>query len=336
MLETLFLDYANNSLREDPRNLLEICAEILAFDEQSGSPILVSRTELTNLMTLIESVVEMGKINDPKLAARYRNKMKKAHPEDKDLYDSAFEAGYQYQGGHCQEKCVAFGMEYDQILKRAGLGADERLKCYECYQINYVNFLSRLAETHDLKDGAQWLHGVVPDLKGLHGVDPVAIVRLDTSFEMLFLGLAYEFVKTRVAIFDDGDLGEKIYVAPPWTHESLHIRPASVPQPPRFHRVPFIQWLSGLVGYSLSEFLLNNDLKKLHRCQECSTFFVAKTVRPTKYCSDKCRLTFHNRRRIESGEARAYKRRKRQEGAKPSYYGPDPQRGKRKSVGTRK
>ena len=99
MLETLFLDYANNSLREDPRNLLEICAEILAFDEQSGSPILVSSTELTNLTTLIQSVVEMGKINDPKLAARYRNKMKKAHPEDRDLYDSAFEAGYQYPVG---------------------------------------------------------------------------------------------------------------------------------------------------------------------------------------------------------------------------------------------
>ena len=83
----------------------------------------------------------------------------------------------------------------------------------------------------------------------------------------------------------------------------------------------FADTLESLVGYSLTEFLLHNDVRKLNRCQECREFYVSRTVRPSKFCSPKCRLGFHNRKRIESGEHREYKRKKRERGAKPSYYG---------------
>jgi len=72
---------------------------------------------------------------------------------------------------------------------------------------------------------------------------------------------------------------------------------------------------------SLVDFLLNNDRRKLKYCDECENFFISKTIRISRFCSDKCRRAWHNRKRIESGEHREYKRKKRMEGAKESYYG---------------
>jgi hypothetical protein len=81
-------------------------------------------------------------------------------------------------------------------------------------------------------------------------------------------------------------------------------------------------YLNTPVPFFLVEFLKQPKNKKLiHICDECRIFFISKTIRPTRFCSDKCRLSWHNRKRIESGEHRDYKRKKRKEGAKESYYG---------------
>lgn len=83
----------------------------------------------------------------------------------------------------------------------------------------------------------------------------------------------------------------------------------------------FFEFVYTIVGYSLLEFLLHNDRRKLNYCEECHKFYISKSVRKQRFCSKKCRLTWHNRIRIESGEHRDYKRKKRKEGAKESYYG---------------
>lgn len=71
------------------------------------------------------------------------------------------------------------------------------------------------------------------------------------------------------------------------------------------------------------EFLIISENKKLiHQCDECEKFFISKTVRKQRFCpGNKCRLSYHNRKRIRSGEAKEYKRKKRKGGAKKSYYG---------------
>ena len=77
-----------------------------------------------------------------------------------------------------------------------------------------------------------------------------------------------------------------------------------------------------IISYCLLEFLLaDENTNYLHMCQNCDNYFIGKTLRAQKFCDDKCRLGHHNRRRIESGEHAAYKRKKREEGAKESYYG---------------
>jgi hypothetical protein len=77
-----------------------------------------------------------------------------------------------------------------------------------------------------------------------------------------------------------------------------------------------------IMAYCAVEFLKHPANKKLiHQCDQCKNFYISKTIRTSKFCSDRCRLAWHNRKRIESGKAKEYKRRKRAEGAKESYYG---------------
>ncbi|MFC1880960.1 hypothetical protein ACFL2S_05605 [Thermodesulfobacteriota bacterium] len=78
-----------------------------------------------------------------------------------------------------------------------------------------------------------------------------------------------------------------------------------------------------VILYFFFEFLKISENKKLiHKCDECEKFFISKTARKQRFCpGNKCRLSYHNRKRIRSGEAKEYKRKKRKEGAKGSYYG---------------
>ena len=60
----------------------------------------------------------------------------------------------------------------------------------------------------------------------------------------------------------------------------------------------------------------------IRQCDECEKYFISKTVRKQRFCpGNKCRMSYHNRKRIRSGEAKEYKRKKRKEGARESYYG---------------
>jgi hypothetical protein len=82
-----------------------------------------------------------------------------------------------------------------------------------------------------------------------------------------------------------------------------------------------------VIGYCLVRFWVSPTLKTarsarlMQRCDNCEKYFIAKTTRTQRFCGDTCRQAWHNRRRIESGEAKEYKRKKRREGAKESYYG---------------
>ena len=76
------------------------------------------------------------------------------------------------------------------------------------------------------------------------------------------------------------------------------------------------------LAYCLVKHILADEKREyVRKCEECKRFYISKTRRERKFCSDKCRLKLHNRERIKSGEHAAYKRKKRKEGAKESYYG---------------
>ena len=90
-----------------------------------------------------------------------------------------------------------------------------------------------------------------------------------------------------------------------------------------------------LLTYCVITFLREPKNRLLvYKCEnkECWNYHIKKTKRKSRFCSDECRYQDSNRRRIDSGEHREYKARKKLEvgGAKPSYHGPDPEKKKRR------
>lgn len=78
----------------------------------------------------------------------------------------------------------------------------------------------------------------------------------------------------------------------------------------------------GDLPYLALEFLKGvNNRKYIRRCPECQKYHIAKRLNRKKYCGKRCRLAWHNQKRIKSGEHAAYKRKRRREGARASYYG---------------
>ena len=79
------------------------------------------------------------------------------------------------------------------------------------------------------------------------------------------------------------------------------------------------------ISYCLVEFLKNPEYsggKRIAICRRCNGFFSKNKLYDRQLsCSDKCRLDYHNEIDISSGKRAAYKRKKRKEGAKESYYG---------------
>jgi hypothetical protein len=76
------------------------------------------------------------------------------------------------------------------------------------------------------------------------------------------------------------------------------------------------------INHFFVEFLKTyNNINRFHCCKYCDKYFISNTKRKAKFCSKKCRQDWNNTKRIQSGEHREYKRKKRLEGAKESYYG---------------
>jgi hypothetical protein len=82
------------------------------------------------------------------------------------------------------------------------------------------------------------------------------------------------------------------------------------------------------IAYCLVEFLNSDENRNyIGKCLNCEKHYIKTRLdmkNPQKFCrynGDDCRTAYNNRRRIESGEAAEYKRKKRKKGAKPSYYG---------------
>jgi predicted RNA-binding Zn ribbon-like protein len=70
------------------------------------------------------------------------------------------------------------------------------------------------------------------------------------------------------------------------------------------------------ICYSAVQFLRSPRNRKLiHQCTECGKYFISETVRAQRFCpGGTCKDAYHNRRRIESGEARRYKRMRHAQG----------------------
>jgi hypothetical protein len=74
------------------------------------------------------------------------------------------------------------------------------------------------------------------------------------------------------------------------------------------------------ISYCLVEVLKDKEnIAKIKVCKKCKNYFIEKRKGRKQYCTDKCRLDYHNKKNIKSGKHAEYMRGKRQEG-NPKYY----------------
>lgn len=72
---------------------------------------------------------------------------------------------------------------------------------------------------------------------------------------------------------------------------------------------------SYILCFCMVEFLRDHEnINRLNKCTRCGQYFIQLKKGKKIFCSDKCRLAFHNRKRIESGEHAKYKREGRRKG----------------------
>jgi hypothetical protein len=305
MLEDIFLKYANCS---DLKNEPDTFKEILQVFIDSGVQLSGDLHDL--IIQTIDRFKELLNCTDYDTAfVAYENMLMPKKYVEGDNYKAtsievAFESIYGFMDYDGEDVCeiqspspyCAHRWEIPLFSKELLVG-NERLKCYECDQRYFIELLDSVVAGEPY---SEILDGHLYSLL----YEAYSQMDLTVGVEKLEKGSKDEVFK------------KDIRFAP------RHLTEAAIGIERKHYKGIFAAlFLETIVIYGLVEWLMANDRRKLMRCEECSRFHAKKTIRPAKYCSDKCRLAKHNRDRIQSGKNREYKRKKRKEGAKESYYG---------------
>jgi len=207
----------------------------------------------------IELLISFAKFNGPSKANAYREKIKKKY--NPYILESNFEYVYGYEGGVCCGYCQQGKTDRPKVIESEKFTGPDRLKCFECDQA-YFNYV---------------LTNIV------NGKEYSKIVDLTN-----FLSLRQSLIKTQVTILSRNP--DKLF------KEELVKRQLWEPLLVNFLFYAFIQ---GVVSYSLSEFLINDNRIKLRFCDHCKKFFVSskadQRIKFCQTCSPKSKMTKEQR-----------------------------------------
>lgn len=204
------------------------------------SPFLV---DLKNLRLVIQAVVECSS-----------ERMMDTSKFKRDVLTIAEEAVYGYKNGFCEYECPTRSLREQKWGKEPFEGPN-RWKCVECDQLDFIRII---AELEDGKDYDQ-IDGLLP------------LLTTGQQFRIDFEG------KTEVFPIPDPS------TLKPMEFKRLKSRdPLLVVEDDRFgpYKLAFRNYWNTLIGYSLSEFLYEDELnwQRLKLCPYCYEFFIAKSV----------------------------------------------------------
>jgi hypothetical protein len=305
ILANLFLDYANNTFKQDPNNIKKVFGQVFSLIDEDRSPVILKKI-IGLVFDYYTSPLERPALFDI---------LKKFEMSD-NVFDKrdaiAFAAVHGYLNDSCEKCCRDDNCYcYDATTEyRTGSMASREIRCLDCEQSAFIKILSELASglpywdtlkqyTLTQKDIEDGIFQSDAELKA--GMEIPYLQRGDLNW---MIRNAYSCVLNHASLVGD-DIEKNVYIDIDryfFMSGGEHYRDLRY----RFH-----DFFRSLVAYSLIEFLTNNDRRRLKKCDKCGLFFVSKTVRKSKFCSDKCRLAHHNRRYILSGKAREYKKRGR-------------------------
>jgi hypothetical protein len=190
----------------------------------------------------------------------------------------AFEGIYGYKKD-C-DFCRWCSVNDRKIIGLKNFERPNRIKCYECAQINFKRILKHITEGKSFYEdiGSLYLPALLSNAYG-------------------------SFIRKHINL-KSGNFVESYYFYPFNIFNFF-----KYPSRDKFIHTTF----GGFISISLAEFLLRNDRRKLKLCQHCDKFFIAKKLDPNrKFCSDcssKNRMSREERRNYQ----RQYRQKKKQD-----------------------
>lgn len=276
MLENFFLTYSNYSLINNSKKFHGEFNIHLSKEEEE---LTLWSAYLGRLKIQIKYLPTFAKLKSLKEAEQFarslftsKNKLRQDDGLDHVHY-GIIRALFRQTTGYCEQKC-SFRAYRQKLFSAARFSGSGRIRCIECNQLFFMNIINQIAENKKYAeiDGFQDIMALCETLQYLRGyfINNKGELEVFTRFELIDLD--------NILLRDEYD------------------NPADE--------------LLLFAAYSLTEFIIKNDRRKIRKCINCKMFYISKTSRDSKFCSDKCRLGFHNRKRIESGEHARYKREK--------------------------
>ncbi len=308
MVRNIFLAYANLSFRENPGNIRNVFEEA---EKYFSFPEIPLRDEL---LYIVDLIVELSRFDSPRDAQNNFRSSK-----------LAVTCNVKEQPWHSPPKYWsegASGFDASAILSKWKMDDNPNISHMWCREVAFAAVYGFVPVEGTCFTGCP--HCGVVDFKrkkeilGGHFFDEENHIKCSECAQLVFIHILNEIVSGKE--FSAIELLPSfVYLKELSPDEEWHRREGF--ELPFEHYDGYFRFsLNHVVSVGLIE-LLRDDRRKLKICSECNRFYATNTIRKSKFCSDKCRLKWHNRKRIRSGEAAAYKRKKRREGAKESYYG---------------
>jgi len=287
----IFLTYANNSFRENFNNVYKLIKAIRSFQQAKIDdigfnfttdhfsldrrgctyelPFFLPDSELENIVHKMERLSKLGQ-REAMMEHVMRND---GPPIQIDLHNIAYTAVYRYDDNilddefkSCEDCLYFIGRRPDILLECYEYGCSgfierTQLKCYECDYLGFIQMIDRII------DGDEY-----------HST---------TEFH------DYLDARNRSAISVVGEINDstlKQYTS--FSTKSFFHEKKSV-----YLLYAFSNFLKIFVGYSLIEFLLNTDRRKLKKCPHCGIYFIANDIRRQRCYSDDCKKEYERQKK---------------------------------------
>ena len=285
MIERFFLSYANASLKSNPQLFHKLFEQLdpSILCEEAADDITIDKTEFDKI---IEYIVELSKITDYQALVSHIKKHGSINHYDSEFNEQLYYAVHAIAGEResfysyvdiWKEKKVSkkdlkklieqtrkstFQCDLRKNVKDytgKDLCEEQFLqKCYECHQLNFRDCLLQIV------NGREYLE--IPNF------DDVMIWSEEISPAKTSLGIVEE---------EKGEPFRQILSGDKFLFPIFH-EFANAPQGNSYHT--FNNFIFSIASYSLTEFLISNDRRKLKHCPYCEKFFIAKDIKRKHRC----------------------------------------------------
>ena len=329
MTRRLFIAYANQSFLDNPENIGIIFQEI--------ANIISDELFAKHLGVFVFNLVEfITKLNDPqKASSSIKEIISKKNFDLKNINYTkmAYGAVYSYLNPKIgcnvkKEGCFGIRNNLNAVLKLSGLDPLLQLKCHECCQLSFVAMLKSLTRgeytelnklftevsiEHDREEDKffeDYRRAIVsgqkpPDRKKClsaynPGDNPILKKAKSIKYQNAVtlnnhIRFAADCLRLKMELSENGELKKNTQFISSWEDDYRIAKKIPFELETRFN-----WFVRKNVGYSLAEFIMSDDLRKLKLCELCNRFFIAnrkdKRIKYCPTCSPKNKMPKEERR----------------------------------------